>query len=276
MKPNTNKFRVVSEYEPAGDQPTAINELTAGLDNGEVNQVLLGVTGSGKTFTMAKVIERVQKPTLVLAPNKTLAAQLYGEMKAFFPDNAVEYFVSYYDYYQPEAYVPRTDTYIEKDSQINEQIDRMRHAATQALLERNDVIIVASVSCIYGIGSVETYSRMVVKLEVGGKIDRDTLAKALVELQYRRNDAAFQRGTFRLRGDNIDIYPSHYEDRGLARDAVFGDEIETIEEFDPLTGERNVLLSEIAIYANSHYVTPRPDADPGRHPDQAGSENPAR
>ncbi len=222
-----------------------------------MNQVLLGVTGSGKTFTMAKVIERVQKPTLVLAPNKTLAAQLYGEMKSFFPDNAVEYFVSYYDYYQPEAYVPRTDTYIEKDSQINEQIDRMRHAATQALLERNDVIIVASVSCIYGIGSVETYSRMVVKLETGGKIDRDTLAKALVELQYRRNDAAFQRGTFRLRGDNIDVYPSHYEDRAW-RVTLFGDEIESIEEFDPLTGERNALLGEISVYANSHYVTPRP------------------
>ena len=248
---------MVSEYAPAGDQPTAIGELTVGLENGEVNQVLLGVTGSGKTFTMAKVIERVQKPTLVLAPNKTLAAQLYGEMKSFFPDNAVEYFVSYYDYYQPEAYVPRTDTYIEKDSQINEQIDRMRHAATQALLERNDVIIVASVSCIYGIGSVETYSRMVVKLETGGKIDRDTLARALVELQYRRNDAAFQRGTFRLRGDNIDIYPSHYEDRAW-RVTLFGDEIESIEEFDPLTGERNALLGEISVYANSHYVTPRP------------------
>ncbi len=257
VKPHTNTFRVVSEYAPAGDQPTAIGELTAGLENGEVNQVLLGVTGSGKTFTMAKVIERVQKPTLVLAPNKTLAAQLYGEMKSFFPDNAVEYFVSYYDYYQPEAYVPRTDTYIEKDSQINEQIDRMRHAATQALLERNDVIIVASVSCIYGIGSVETYSRMVVKLETGGKIDRDTLAKALVELQYRRNDAAFQRGTFRLRGDNIDVYPSHYEDRAW-RVTLFGDEIESIEEFDPLTGERNALLGEISVYANSHYVTPRP------------------
>jgi excinuclease ABC subunit B len=256
-KPRTNILRVVSAYEPAGDQPTAIRELTAGLEAGEVNQVLLGVTGSGKTFTMAKVIEAVQKPTLVLAPNKTLAAQLYGEMKSFFPDNAVEYFVSYYDYYQPEAYVPRTDTYIEKDSQINEQIDRMRHAATQALLERNDVIIVASVSCIYGIGSVETYSRMVVKLETGGKIDRDTLAKALVELQYRRNDAAFQRGTFRIRGDNVDIYPSHYEDRAW-RVTLFGDEIESIEEFDPLTGERNALLGEIAVYANSHYVTPRP------------------
>ena len=246
-----------SDYEPAGDQPTAIRELVAGLTAVEKDQVLLGVTGSGKTFTMAKVIEAVQRPALVLAPNKTLAAQLYAEMKSFFPDNAVEYFVSYYDYYQPEAYVPRTDTYIEKDSQINEQIDRMRHAATQALLERNDVIIVASVSCIYGIGSVETYSRMVVKLQVGGKIDRDTLAKALVELQYRRNDAAFQRGTFRLRGENVDVHPAQFEDRAW-RVILFGDEIERLEEFDPLTGERTGTLNEIAIYANSHYVTPRP------------------
>jgi excinuclease ABC subunit B len=256
-KPVTRRMRVVSEYEPAGDQPTAIRELVAGVVQNERDQVLLGVTGSGKTFTMAKVIEVVQKPTLILAPNKTLAAQLYGEMKSFFPNNAVEYFVSYYDYYQPEAYVPRTDTYIEKDSQINEQIDRMRHAATQSLLERNDVIIVASVSCIYGIGSVETYSRMVVKLEVGGRIDRDTLVKALVELQYRRNDVAFQRGTFRLRGDNVDIFPSHYEDRAW-RVTLFGDDIESIEEMDPLTGERTSLLGEISIYANSHYVTPRP------------------
>jgi excinuclease ABC subunit B len=257
VKPVTRRLEIKSEYEPAGDQPAAIRTLVAGLEAGERDQVLLGVTGSGKTFTMAKVIEKLQKPTLVLAPNKTLAAQLYGEMKSFFPDNAVEYFVSYYDYYQPEAYVPRTDTYIEKDSQINEQIDRMRHAATQALLERNDVIIVASVSCIYGIGSVETYSRMVVKLELGGKIDRDTLAKALVELQYRRNDAAFQRGTFRLRGENVDIFPSQYEDRAW-RVALFGDEIDSIEEFDPLTGERTTKLGEISIYANSHYVTPRP------------------
>jgi excinuclease ABC subunit B len=257
VKPVTRRLEIKSEYEPAGDQPTAIRTLVAGLEAGERDQVLLGVTGSGKTFTMAKVIEKLQKPTLVLAPNKTLAAQLYGEMKSYFPDNAVEYFVSYYDYYQPEAYVPRTDTYIEKDSQINEQIDRMRHAATQALLERNDVIIVASVSCIYGIGSVETYSRMVVKLEVGGKIDRDTLAKALVELQYRRNDAAFQRGTFRLRGENVDIFPSQYEDRAW-RVSLFGDEIDSIEEFDPLTGERTTKLGEISIYANSHYVTPRP------------------
>jgi len=257
VKPVTRRLEVVSEYQPAGDQPTAIRTLVGGVNGGERDQVLLGVTGSGKTFTMAKVIEAVQKPALILAPNKTLAAQLYGEMKSFFPNNAVEYFVSYYDYYQPEAYVPRTDTYIEKDSQINEQIDRMRHAATQSLLERNDVIIVASVSCIYGIGSVETYSRMVVKLEVGGRIDRDTLAKALVELQYRRNDTAFQRGTFRLRGENVDIFPSHYEDRAW-RVTLFGDEIESIDEVDPLTGERTTKLGEISVYANSHYVTPRP------------------
>ena len=256
-KPATNRLQVVSEFEPAGDQPQAIRELVAGLQAGEQDQVLLGVTGSGKTFTMAKVIEAMQRPALVLAPNKTLAAQLYGEMKAFFPNNAVEYFVSYYDYYQPEAYVPRTDTYIEKDSQINEQIDRMRHAATQALLERNDVVIVASVSCIYGLGSVETYGRMVVKLETGGRIDRDRLAKALVELQYRRNDAAFQRGTFRLRGENVDVYPAHYEDRAW-RITLFGDEIESLAEFDPLTGEVTAKLDNIAVYANSHYVTPRP------------------
>jgi len=256
-KPLTRRLRVVSDYEPAGDQPTAIRELVTGVESGERDQVLLGVTGSGKTFTMAKVIEAVQKPTLILAPNKTLAAQLYGEMKSFFPDNAVEYFVSYYDYYQPEAYVPRTDTYIEKDSQINEQIDRMRHAATQSLLERNDVIIVASVSCIYGIGSVETYSKMVVKLEVGGKIDRDKIAKALVELQYRRNDVAFARGSFRLRGEIVDIYPAHYEDRAW-RVSLFGDEIEALSEFDPLTGEITGKLDGITVYANSHYVTPRP------------------
>jgi excinuclease ABC subunit B len=252
-----NKLRVVSEYQPAGDQPAAIRELVGGVERQDRDQVLLGVTGSGKTFTMAKVIEAVQRPTLVLAPNKTLAAQLYAEMKGFFPDNAVEYFVSYYDYYQPEAYVPRTDTYIEKDAQINEAIDRMRHAATQALLERGDVIIVASVSCIYGIGSVETYGQMVVRLEVGGSIDRDRLAKALVELQYRRNDTAFQRGAFRLRGETVDIFPSQYEDRAW-RVTLFGDEIESIAEFDPLTGEKTASLDQIAIYANSHYVTPRP------------------
>ncbi len=251
------KLRVVSPYEPNGDQPQAIRTLVEGLRAEERDQVLLGVTGSGKTFTMAKVIEAVQRPALILAPNKTLAAQLYGEMKGFFPDNAVEYFVSYYDYYQPEAYVPRTDTYIEKDAQINEQIDRMRHAATQALLERNDVVIVASVSCIYGIGSVETYAKMVVKLEAGGRIERDSLARALVDLQYRRNDAAFQRGTFRLRGDSVDIFPAHYEDRAW-RVSLFGDEIEGIAEFDPLTGEVAGSLGEVTIYANSHYVTPRP------------------
>jgi excinuclease ABC subunit B len=227
------------------------------LQGGDRDQVLLGVTGSGKTFTMAKVIEAVQRPTLILAPNKTLAAQLYGEMKSFFPENAVEYFVSYYDYYQPEAYVPRTDTYIEKDAQINEQIDRMRHSATQSLLERNDVVIVASVSCIYGIGSVETYSRMVVKLEAGGKIDRDVLVKGLVEQQYRRNDNFFARGTFRIRGETVDLWPSHLEDRAW-RVSLFGDEIEAIREFDPLTGEITAEMERVSIYANSHYVTPRP------------------
>jgi excinuclease ABC subunit B len=256
-RPDRTPFKVVSEFEPNGDQPTAIRDLVSGAELGERDQVLLGVTGSGKTFTMAKMIERLQRPTLILAPNKTLAAQLYAEMKSFFPENAVEYFVSYYDYYQPEAYVPRTDTYVEKDAQINEQIDRMRHSATQAILERNDVIVVASVSCIYGIGSVETYAKMVVKLEVGGQIDRDKLAKALVELQYRRNDAAFARGTFRLRGETVDIYPSHYEDRAW-RVSLFGDEIESISEFDPLTGHVTGSLEQVTVYANSHYVTPRP------------------
>lgn len=256
-RPRLKRMEVVSEYEPAGDQPQAISELVAGVEAGERDQVLLGVTGSGKTFSMAKIIEATQKPTLILAPNKTLAAQLYGEMKQFFPNNAVEYFVSYYDYYQPEAYVPHSDTYIEKDSQINEQIDRMRHAATQALLERNDVIIVASVSCIYGIGSVETYSRMVVKLELGGEIDRDKLIKSLVELQYRRNDAAFARGTFRVRGETIDIFPVQNEDRAW-RVSLFGDEVDGLIEFDPLTGEKTADLQEITVYANSHYVTPRP------------------
>jgi excinuclease ABC subunit B len=251
------RLSVVSPFEPNGDQPTAIARLVDGLVRGERDQVLLGVTGSGKTFTMAKVIEAVQRPTLILAPNKTLAAQLYGEMKSFFPDNAVEYFVSYYDYYQPEAYVPRTDTYIEKDAQINEQIDRMRHAATQSLLERPDVVIVASVSCIYGIGSVENYSRMVVKLERGGRIEREALVKGLVEQQYRRNDAAFQRGTFRLRGETVDIWPSHLEDRAW-RVSLFGDEVEALREFDPLTGEIVGELERVAIYANSHYITPRP------------------
>ncbi|RAU22130.1 excinuclease ABC subunit UvrB [Paramagnetospirillum kuznetsovii] len=250
-------FEIVSDYRPAGDQPQAIDEISAGVVAGEQDQVLLGVTGSGKTFTMAHVIARTKRPALVLAPNKTLAAQLYSEMKSFFPNNAVEYFVSYYDYYQPEAYVPRTDTYIEKDSAVNEQIDRMRHAATRALLERRDVILVASVSCIYGIGSVESYARMTIKLAVGDSIDRSDMLKRLVELQYTRNDAAFERGTFRAKGDAVEIFPVHYEDRAW-RLSLFGDEIESINEFDPLTGEKTCALSEIIIYPSSHYVTPRP------------------
>jgi len=251
------RFEIVSEYQPAGDQPEAIAALIEGLEHGERDQVLLGVTGSGKTFTAAKVIEAVQRPALVLAPNKTLAAQLYGEMKAFFPDNAVEYFVSYYDYYQPEAYVPRTDTYIEKDASINEQIDRMRHAATRALLERSDVIIVASVSCIYGIGAVETYAQMVAGLEAGQRADRGEVLKRLVELQYRRNDVHLFRGAFRVHGDVIEVFPSHMEDRAW-RLSMFGDEIEAIWEIDPLTGEKVATLDAITIYPNSHYVTPRP------------------
>ena len=250
-------FELVSGFEPAGDQPEAIAELTEGLKNGERDQVLLGVTGSGKTFTIAHAIQNLQRPTLVLAPNKTLAAQLYGEMKEFFPGNAVEYFVSYYDYYQPEAYVPRTDTYIEKDASINEQIDRMRHAATRALMERSDTIIVASVSCIYGIGAVETYTEMVVKLRAGGRVDRSDLLKRLVELQYRRNDANFYRGAFRVRGDVVEIFPSHLEDRAW-RLSLFGDELEKVWEIDPLTSEKIGALDEIIIYPNSHYVTPRP------------------
>src|SRR5579872_4875046 len=256
-KPLTNRFRVVSDYQPAGDQPSAIDELVRGIAADERDQVLLGVTGSGKTFTMAKVIEAVQKPTLILAPNKTLAAQLYGEMKSFFPDNAVEYFVSYYDYYQPEAYVPRTDTYIEKDSSINEQIDRMRHSATRAILERDDVIVVASVSCIYGIGSVETYSAMTFTLKPGQKVSEKQLMADLVAQQYKRNDNAFERGTFRRRGDTIEIFPAHYEDRAW-RVGLFGDEVEAIAEFDPLTGKKTGELGAIRVYANSHYVTPRP------------------
>ncbi|CAA7626311.1 excinuclease ABC subunit UvrB [Magnetospirillum sp. UT-4] len=253
----TAAFKLVSDYQPAGDQPTAIEELASGVAGGERDQVLLGVTGSGKTFTIAHVIARTGRPTLVMAPNKTLAAQLYGEMKSFFPDNAVEYFVSYYDYYQPEAYIPRTDTYIEKDSAVNEQIDRMRHAATRALLERRDVIIVASVSCIYGIGSVESYARMTIPLKVGDSIDRSDLLKRLVDLQYTRNDAAFERGTFRVRGDSVEIFPVHYEDRAW-QISLFGDEIESIAEFDPLTGAKTVRLSEVVVYPSSHYVTPRP------------------
>ena len=250
-------FRLASEFRPAGDQPRAIGELVSGLRQGERDQVLLGVTGSGKTYTMAQVIQTLARPSLVLAPNKTLAAQLYGEMRAFFPDNSVNYFVSYYDYYQPEAYVPRTDTYIEKDASINEQIDRMRHAATRALLEQEDVIIVASVSCIFGIGSVETYSQMTIDLETGGEIDRDVLLRRLVELQYRRNDTNFTRGAFRVRGDAVEIFPAHYEDRAW-RLSLFGDEIEEIVEIDPLTGEIADRLAGVRVYANSHYVVPRP------------------
>ncbi len=250
-------LRVKSVYSPAGDQPAAISELTAGITAGEFDQVLLGATGTGKTFTMAKVIEATQRPALILAPNKTLAAQLYSEFKAFFPDNAVEYFVSYYDYYQPEAYVPRTDTYIEKESSINEQIDRMRHAATRSILERDDVIIVASVSCIYGIGSVETYTAMTFSLDLGQAIDRRTLLADLVALQYKRADAGFARGSFRARGDVIEIFPAHYEDRAW-RVSMFGDEIESLVEFDPLTGQKSDDLQSVTVYANSHYVTPRP------------------
>ncbi|WP_425465966.1 excinuclease ABC subunit UvrB [Nitrospirillum amazonense] len=250
-------LRIQSEFQPAGDQPQAIKELLEGIHAGERDQVLLGVTGSGKTFTMAHVIERLQRPTLILAPNKTLAAQLYGEMKSFFPDNAVEYFVSYYDYYQPEAYVPRTDTYIEKESSINEQIDRMRHSATRSLLERRDCIIVASVSCIYGIGSVETYSEMTLPVKVGHVLNRTHFLQRLVELQYRRNDVGFARGSFRVRGDTIELFPAHMEDRAW-RFSLFGDELEAIQEIDPLTGEKIASLKEVRIYANSHYVTPKP------------------
>ena len=248
---------VISKFKPSGDQPEAIKKLVTGLDSGHRDQVLLGVTGSGKTFTIAKAIEAVNRPTLILAPNKTLAAQLYGEMKEFFPKNAVEYFVSYYDYYQPEAYVPRTDTYIEKDASINEQIDRMRHSATRALLERSDVIIISSVSCIYGIGAVETYAKMTEKLITNQQLDQNFLLKRLVELQYSRNDMAFYRGTFRVKGDIVEVFPSHLEDRAW-RLSMFGDDIESIWEIDPLTGEKIETLMEVTIYPNSHYVTPRP------------------
>lgn len=250
-------FDLVSEFEPKGDQPRAIRELVDGLEQNERDQVLLGVTGSGKTYTMAQMIQRTQRPALVLAPNKTLAAQLYGEFKNFFPDNAIEYFVSYYDYYQPEAYVPRTDTYIEKEASINEQIDRMRHAATRSLLERDDVVIVASVSCIYGIGAVETYTAMTFQLEKGSEISQRQLLADLVALQYNRNDHAFQRGTFRVRGDTIELFPAHLEDRAW-RFTMFGDEIEDITEFDPLTGQKTGEMDIVKIYANSHYVTPKP------------------
>ena len=250
-------FVMQTEFAPAGDQPTAITELSEGVRGGDRDQVLLGATGTGKTFTMAKVIEETQRPAIILAPNKTLAAQLYGEFKGFFPDNAVEYFVSYYDYYQPEAYVPRSDTYIEKESQINEQIDRMRHSATRALLERDDVIIVASVSCIYGIGSVETYGAMTQDLKSGAEYDQRKIIADLVAQQYKRNDQGFQRGSFRVRGDVLEVWPAHLEDRAV-RLSFFGEELEGITEFDPLTGKKTDNFEQIRVYANSHYVTPRP------------------
>jgi len=251
------RFVMHTEFEPAGDQPTAIHELVEAMNEGEQNQVLLGATGTGKTFTMAKVIAETQRPAIILAPNKTLAAQLYAEFLNFFPENAVEYFVSYYDYYQPEAYVARSDTYIEKESQINEQIDRMRHSATRALLERDDVIIVASVSCIYGIGSVETYTAMTQDLITGAEYDQRKIMADLVAQQYRRNDQAFQRGSFRVRGDTLEVWPAHLDDRGW-RLSFFGEELESITEFDTLTGAKSNTLEKVRIYANSHYVTPRP------------------
>jgi len=251
------KFKIKSDFKPAGDQPEAIKKLVNGAKKDEFNQVLLGVTGSGKTFTMAKVIEATNRPALILAPNKTLAAQLYGEMKTFFPENAVEYFVSYYDYYTPEAYVPRSDTYIEKEASINEQIDRMRHSATRSLLERDDVLIVASVSCIYGLGSVEAYSKMTLTLQKNYDYNREQIIKSLVTLQYKRNDQNFYRGTFRARGEYLEIFPSHLEDRAW-RLSLFGDKLEKIEEFDPLTGDHVRELSLVKVYANSHYITPKP------------------
>ncbi len=254
------KFKIKSDFKPAGDQPDAIKKLVTGANKDRFNQVLLGVTGSGKTFTMAKVIEATNRPALILAPNKTLAAQLYGEMKTFFPDNAVEYFVSYYDYYTPEAYVPRSDTYIEKEASINEQIDRMRHSATRSLLERDDVLIVASVSCIYGLGSVEAYSKMTLTLQKNYDYNREQIIKSLISLQYKRNDQNFHRGTFRARGEYLEIFPSHLEDRAW-RLSLFGDKLEKIEEFDPLTGDQVRELSLIKVYANSHYITPKPTVE---------------
>jgi len=251
------KFKIKSDFKPAGDQPGAIKKLVQSANKGEFNQVLLGVTGSGKTFTMAKIIEATNRPALILAPNKTLAAQLYGEMKSFFPENAVEYFVSYYDYYTPEAYVPRSDTYIEKEASINEQIDRMRHSATRSLLERDDVLIVASVSCIYGLGSVEAYSKMTLTLQKNYNYNREQIIKSLIALQYKRNDQNFYRGTFRARGEYLEIFPSHLEDRAW-RLSLFGDKLEKIEEFDPLTGDQVRELNLVKVYANSHYITPKP------------------
>ncbi len=252
-----SQLKVVSPFQPGGDQPAAIDELVKGINAGEQNQVLLGVTGSGKTFTMANVIEQVQRPTLIMAPNKTLAAQLFGEMKEFFPNNAVEYFVSYYDYYQPEAYVARSDTFIEKEATINENLDRMRHAATRAMLERRDTIIVASVSCLYGLGSVESYTSMTILLEKDMILDQRDFLRKLTEIQYTRNDIDFRRGTFRVRGDSIEIFPSHYDSRAW-RLSLFGDELEAIYEIDPLTGEKITELESVKVYANSHYVTPGP------------------
>ncbi len=254
------KFKIESNFKPAGDQPAAIKKLVDGANKEEFNQVLLGVTGSGKTFTMAKIIEATNRPALILAPNKTLAAQLYGEMKSFFPNNAVEYFVSYYDYYTPEAYVPRSDTYIEKEASINEQIDRMRHSATRSLLERDDVLIVASVSCIYGLGSVEAYSKMTLTLQKNYDYNREHIIKSLVSLQYKRNDQNFYRGTFRARGEYLEIFPSHLEDRAW-RLSLFGDKLEKVEEFDPLTGDSVRELSLVKVYANSHYITPKPTVE---------------
>ena len=254
------KFKIISNFTPAGDQPEAIKKLVSGANKEQFNQVLLGVTGSGKTFTMAKVIEATNRPALILAPNKTLAAQLYGEMKTFFPENAVEYFVSYYDYYTPEAYVPRSDTYIEKEASINEQIDRMRHSATRSLLERDDVLIVASVSCIYGLGSVEAYSKMTLTLQKNYEYNREQIIKSFVALQYKRNDQNFYRGTFRVRGENLEIFPSHLEDRAW-RISLFGNKLEQIEEFDPLTGDKVRDLNLIKVYANSHYITPKPTVE---------------
>ena len=260
IRPIKNKFQIHSKFQPSGDQPHAINSLVDGLKDGKRDQVLLGVTGSGKTYTMAKIIENSQRPAIILAPNKTLAAQLYGEFKSFFPENSVEYFVSYYDYYQPEAYVARTDTYIEKDASINEQIDKMRHSATRSLIEKDDIIIVASVSCIYGIGPLDVYAEMTEKIQVNKNIDLRGLIVRLVELQYKRNDLNFFRGTFRVKGDILEIFPAHFDDRAW-RMSFFGNEIESISEFDPLTGEVFNDIEEITIFANSHYITPKPTLD---------------
>ncbi|MFV9853085.1 MAG: DEAD/DEAH box helicase family protein, partial [Rickettsia aeschlimannii] len=251
-----NNFSIISEYKPAGDQPKAIDEIIAGLSSKKRSQILLGITGSGKTFTMANIIERTNRPTLIMAHNKTLAAQIYSEMKSIFPKNAVEYFVSYYDYYQPEAYIARTDTFIEKDSSINEQIDLMRHAATRSLLERRDVIVVSSVSCIYGLGSPDLYYQMMVNLEPGQSYPRDQLLNDLINLQYERNDIGFERGCFRVKGDNIDIFPSHYSDKAW-RLSFFGNELEYIHEFDPLTGEKLAKLDKAMVFGNSHFVMPQ-------------------